>query len=207
MSESDHSIVEEFLALAITIENGDPDSAETAYRALMDWPKSKKEELVFRTDERFPLEKRAFIEYNNRVVREKIANEPPARILLLLPFCLQHRSCPHQVAWDIDNCRDCGKCPIGGMRKLADDYGMKLRIAIRSRFAPGFVEEVDPDLVMAVACEHELMIGLLRIYPSLCFAIPLERPEGPCKNTIVNLENIEKTFWLLLRAHNVDRKQ
>lgn len=205
MSDSNQIIVKNFLALARTMQNGNPDSAEAAYRELMEWPKKDKEELVFRTDERFPDEKKAFIEYNNQAIRKEIADKPPRRILLLLPFCLQHRSCPHQVVWDIENCRNCGKCPIGGMRELAENFGMDLRIAIRSRFAPGFVEEVAPDLVMAVACEHELMIGLLRIYPALCFAVPLDRPEGPCKNTLLDLERVEEEFRILLKAQ-VDRE-
>lgn len=205
MSESCHIIVEKFLALAGTMKNCNPDAAEAAYRELMKWPGKDKEELVFRTDERFRGEKRAFIEYNNRAIKKVIAKEPPRRILLLLPFCLQHRSCPRQVVWEIGNCRNCGKCPIGGMRELAESFGMDLRIAIRSRFAPGFVEEINPDLVMAVACEHELMIGLLRIYPALCFAVPLDRPEGPCKNTLVDLDSVEEEFRLLLKAQ-VDRK-
>jgi uncharacterized protein len=184
------ALVQEFIELVHTIDRS-PSGAEAAYFSILNFPRDKKEEFLFRADNQYDEEKRRFVEYNNEFVERKLAGHPPARILLLIPFCLQDRQCPHQVAWNIANCRHCGRCDVAAIRDVCERYGIALRVTIRSRFAPEFVREESPDLVMAVACEHEMVAGIMRVAPIFCYGIMNQRPEGYCKNTKVMVDQIE----------------
>jgi len=188
----DSEVVERFLTLVRSMGDGDPAQARAAYRTLFSWPAEGKEELIFRTVEKYAAEKRRLIEFNNRLVLSKYEQKPPDSVLILLPFCLQWRGCPHQVAWRIENCAACGQCPIGGLKGLAEAFRVPVRIALRAAFAPDFVREVRPELVVAVACEHDLLSGMLRVWPCDCYGLINERPEGPCKNTRIEVGAVEK---------------
>lgn len=191
-SSTQPRVVERFLMLADAMQGGVRSrEAGAAYHTLMNWPQADKEELLFRTLNAYPAQKRRLIEFNNKLVIQKLGGKRLRNALLLVPFCIQRRSCPHHVAWNTENCVNCGRCAIGGLREVAKKRGMVMRVAIRSMFAPMFVREVKPSLVLAIACEHELLSGLLRIHPIACYGVFNTRPEGPCKNTRVNFRSLE----------------
>jgi hypothetical protein len=190
-SAREPAVVKEFLGFMDIIRNCSGETAEEAFRAMMNVAPELREEFIFRTDGKFLEQKRALIEFNNNMVRGKLSGSKPRKALLLLPFCLQSRQCQHQIAWRIENCRRCGKCPVGPIREVCERYGIDVRLTLRSRFAPEFVKASSPDLVIAVACEHELVAGILRVAPVLCYGIINTRPEGFCKNTQVAVEEIE----------------
>ena len=185
-------IVDRFLALADAMQGGVKSrEAEAAFRALMSWPTADKEELLFRTLNSCARQKARLIEFNNERMLAKLAGKRLRKVLLLIPFCLQHRNCPHQVAWNLENCANCGRCAIGPLRELTRKRGMVMRVAIRSMFAPMFVRRGKPEAVLAVACQEELLAGLLRVHPVPCYCVLNARPEGPCKNTKVDLKTVE----------------
>jgi len=154
--------------------------------------------MVFRLGLNHVGRKRLFVEFNNRLTERVWERNRPGKVLLLLPFCLQRRVCPHHVAWRLDLCRRCGKCPVGPLLEICDRYGIEVRMAIRSRFAPQFVAEAVPDLVLAVACENEMTAGILRVAPCRCYGVLIARPEGYCKNTQVQIEEVERAARLFL---------
>jgi uncharacterized protein len=182
--------VRNFLSLVGLLSKGGDKPAKKAFDAALKSSRAEREELLFRTEGALIREKRRFIEFNNEVVRRDLEKHPPRKALLLVPFCLQSRQCPHQIAWHIENCKLCGKCPIGPIRKVCKEFGIEARLTLRSRLAPEFVRESAPDLVIAVACEQELVAGILRVAPCRCYGIINERPEGYCKNTRVAVERI-----------------
>ena len=49
--------------------------------------------------------------------------------MILLPYCLQNSECKFKITIDINNCRNCGKCKIGALKELAEQYRVKLRVA------------------------------------------------------------------------------
>jgi hypothetical protein len=52
-----------------------------------------------------------------------------------------------------------------------------------------------PQAIIAVACERDLVSGLQDVAPKIpVFAIPNKRPEGPCKNTFINIEELEASI-------------
>jgi hypothetical protein len=49
-----------------------------------------------------------------------------------------------------------------------------------------------PDVIIAVACERDLTSGIQDSYPVPVFGIFNKRPFGPCYDTDVDLELVEK---------------
>ena len=60
---------------------------------------------------------RSFIAVNNYLVRSKQVNLPGQKVMILAPHCLQHAECPHKITIDVANCKQCGKCKIGELKK------------------------------------------------------------------------------------------
>ena len=50
------------------------------------------------------------------------------------------------------------------------------------------VRDSSVKIVVAVACEKELSDGILAAFPKPVVAVPNLQPEGPCKNTRVNID-------------------
>ncbi len=206
-SRTQPQVVQRFLALTEAMQGGlRSREAEAAYRALMSWSDADKEELIFRVEDIQAAAKRKLIDFNNKRVLQAFAGRRGKKALLLVPFCIQHRSCPHQVAWNVAHCVNCGRCAMGALRDIARKRGMAMRVVIRSTFAPKFAREVKPHVVVAIACEHELLRGLLRIYPIPCYGVLNARPEGPCRNTRVDLRLIEAAVKLLVN-HAAERSR
>jgi len=188
------AVVRDFLHLVATLNGRKGAGAVDAFLRLQTRDAEAREELLFHIDGRYSRQKRQFIAFNNRLVRQELRARRPRRLLVLLPFCVQQRLCPHHIAWRIENCRRCGRCPVGPLRDLCERYDVELRMTLRSRFAPQFVKETRPDLVLAVACEHELVAGILRVAPCPCYGIMNRRPEGFCRNTQVDVAEVARAL-------------
>ena len=59
------------------------------------------------------------IDLINHLVVMNLYKVPPERILLLTPHCLQENTCIHKVTHDVYNCKQCGRCQVGGLLKIA----------------------------------------------------------------------------------------
>jgi hypothetical protein len=54
------------------------------------------------------------------------------------------------------------------------------------------------DAVVAVACEKELQEGLKGVFPKPALGVINLRPNGPCVDTKVDLEELEETIrWFV----------
>jgi hypothetical protein len=59
------------------------------------------------------------------------------------------------------------------------------------------IRDHNPSRIIAVACERDLVSGIQDVAPVIpTYAVPNCRPEGPCKNTIVDLKLIEEALIL-----------
>ena len=57
------------------------------------------------------------------------------------------------------------------------------------------VREIRPTAVIGVACERDLVAGIRDVGNKFSvIGIPNIRPEGPCKNTYIDLEELEKAI-------------
>ena len=60
------------------------------------------------------------------------------------------------------------------------------------------IREQRPTAVIGVACERDLMSGINDIVPKMpTLGVTNKRPEGPCKNTLINMDELRKAIETL----------
>ncbi|OGW36857.1 MAG: hypothetical protein A2Y97_06310 [Nitrospirae bacterium RBG_13_39_12] len=132
------------------------------------------------------------INLNNKLVRRE---KPKAHnILLLLPHCIQTNECKIRLTYNIYNCERCGKCEIRDLIQIADDNHLKLSVVTGGSLARRVVNDINPEAVVAVACENDLSSGIADTYPLPILGITNERPFGPCVNTRVDLTKVKEAI-------------
>ena len=142
--------------------------------------------------------RQSFVAVNNSLFKATASRIKKGRILILLSQCLQNYDCPHKVTVNFENCKMCGKCQIGEIIKLGRRYNLALSIATGGTLARKVVVDTKPTAIVAVACERDLTSGIQDVYPIPVYGILNQRPYGPCVNTRVDLEKIEKVVELIL---------
>jgi hypothetical protein len=138
--------------------------------------------------------RRSFIKVNNELADTLGPVFTPEGVVILLPHCLQRFDCEVRLTATVDACRRCGRCPIAGLLRLRDRYGVRLAIATGGSVARRIVEEGRPRLIVAVACERDLTSGIQDTHPLPVYGILNERPQGPCRNTTVSLLLVENAL-------------
>ncbi|MDD5092184.1 MAG: DUF116 domain-containing protein [Candidatus Wallbacteria bacterium] len=136
-----------------------------------------------------------FIESNNRSVLHRFSRAfDRSRVLVLLPHCLQFSECGHRIVFRQDNCVRCGRCSVGEVLRLRDEYGFMLAVATGGTFARKVIIEADPDFIIAVACEQDLSLGIYEVADLPVYGILNQRPQGPCVNTDLSVEHLERAL-------------
>lgn len=118
----------------------------------------------------------------------------PAKLLVLAPRCL-------------------GRETVQGLQELKQRYGFSQVMAFGGTEARRGIAQHRPQGIIAVACERDLLVGIKDLrgrVPVLGYANL--RPEGPCKNTAVNLEQVEQGIRMFLGsgqppAHNSPKEE
>ena len=140
---------------------------------------------------------RSYIEVNNNLVESKKLNLSHRKLMILLPHCLQDADCPHKITMDIDNCKHCGKCCISELISLGQKYNALVKVATGGTLARKFIEDYRPSGVLAVACERDLSQGIQDIGALPVYGILNCRPNGPCYNTSVDIDQVEKALQMI----------
>lgn len=140
----------------------------------------------------------SFIQVNNELVVSRGRTYAPEELLLLMPHCLQNSDCGIKLTYDVRKCARCAKCPIEQLIALSDKYGIDLAIASGGSIARSIIVRKRPKLILAVACERDLASGVQDIYPLPAFGVMNTRPFGPCINTQVSLQELEKAIRTFL---------
>ncbi len=143
---------------------------------------------------------RAVVRLNNLSVRGRRTRVGPGEILMLMPSCLQAAACGQNVVGDLAACKRCGRCKIGPLLELADRYGIQRAIAKGGRVAVELARQPHIKAIIAVACEKELRSGIIACLPKAVVAVANERPNGPCRETNVDLAKVEKAIKWLTRG-------
>jgi len=146
--------------------------------------------------------RRSFIEINNELVRSSSFKAPPKRILILMPHCIQRDICPYRITVAVNNCRQCGKCDFNELTKVADRFGIEMTVATGGTLARRVVVETNPELIVGVACERDLASGIVDTYPIPVIGVLIDRPEGPCVNTRVNVDLVNDALETFLSEHS-----
>lgn len=144
------------------------------------------------------LVRRSFIKVNNEFVLANSGAVDPKKLLLLLPHCIQASACPARLIYSLENCKNCGCCQIGAMRELAMKHGFRLAIATGGTIARRIVVECRPERIIAVACERDLTSGIQDSYPIPVFGVLNERPQGPCRDTLAPMRELENALSFFL---------
>lgn len=146
----------------------------------------------------------SFVRVNNELVRGEGKTYAPEDLLILLPHCLQKSACKNRLN-ELANCRRCGGCPIDGLLRLGEKYGVHLEVATGGTLARRIIVERRPRCILAVACERDLSSGIQDAYPLPVYGVLNARPHGPCHDTLVNLDEMEKAIRLFLARDASDR--
>jgi len=138
--------------------------------------------------------RRAFTELNNKLIFSNKYSLEGKNILILTPHCIQKSFCPHKITTDIKNCKRCGKCNVDYLIGLEERYGVNFRVMTGGTLARKTIKDLMPKAIIAIACERDLISGLQDVKKLPVIAIINKRPEGPCINTLVDLDEVERAI-------------
>ncbi len=151
--------------------------------------------------------RRSFVAINNQLVLAEAGRAKPEKLLILLPHCLQNHECTVRITGSVENCKACGRCKIKGLVELSQKYGVPISVATGGTLARRIVVEKRPNIIIAVACERDLTSGIQDSFPIPVFGILNKRPFGPCFDTDVDLELVEKGILTFLRHESRETKR
>lgn len=142
---------------------------------------------------------RCFIRCNNALTRLRCRGVAPGQLLLLVPSCLQRTGCAEPLGETIDACAACGRCNVADLLALRDELGIRCSMAAGGREALAFVSDRQIRAVVAVACEKELIQGILAVFPKPVLGVVNIQTDGPCRNTRLDIDRVREAVCLMLR--------
>ncbi|MGA1794576.1 MAG: DUF116 domain-containing protein [bacterium] len=149
----------------------------------------------------------SFIDINNRLVRIKGVSVRPEKLMILLPQCLQNDDCDFRITKDMRSCRRCGRCQIAEIVPLLEQNGIAGWVATGGTLARKHVTDFRPDAIIAVACPRDLSSGIIDCLPIPVYGILNQRPEGPCVNTLVDMDEVRWAIRHLVLPGSLDGKK
>ncbi len=118
----------------------------------------------------------SFVRVSNSVsmaLKEKGRRE---KLLILLPRCL-------------------AKEELAAVNGLKEKYPLEVHTVSGGELARKKVRELKPTAVIGVACERDLVSGIRDVGQRISvIGIPNERPEGPCRNTHIDMDELIRTI-------------
>lgn len=136
----------------------------------------------------------SFVKVNNSLTIAQRRRICADRVLVLLPHCLQIDVCNRKITHDIDNCRRCGRCPVGSLLDMGKKHNLKIEVVNGGTLARRRVKSFRPDGIVAVACERDLTLGIQDVHPIPVFGVINDRPHGPCFNTEVDMGLVDEAI-------------
>jgi hypothetical protein len=131
------------------------------------------------------------IALNNKLTMDSLSRRDGECLLVLLPRCIQRSGCGQELVRDVLSCKGCGQCDIARLVELSKKHQFRVAVVTGGELARNVVRDLSPSVVIAVACERELIQGLRDIIEIPALGIVNRRPEGPCRNTSVDMEQFE----------------
>ncbi len=118
----------------------------------------------------------SFLKVHNIFLGTRPIKTEGERLLVLLPRCLTR---------EIN----------GRFRELRDEYRFQMFVVGGGAEARMKIMKIRPKMIIAIACERDLLSGFKDINTHIpVIGFPNQRPEGPCKNTCVDMGQIEMTI-------------
>lgn len=123
----------------------------------------------------------------------------PDNLIVIVPHCLQKSGCRHNIIHDINSCKRCRACNICELLSIVEELGVRCYAAAGGRQAAAIVKDPKVEAIVAVACEKELTEGILAAFPKPVVAVINKRPNGPCKDTCVDVKELKQAIRSLLQ--------
>jgi len=121
----------------------------------------------------------SFIKVSNSLIMTTPSKVSHSKIIILLPRCLRQPIQKQIIA-------------------IAKKYQCSIFTVPGGELARKIIAEQKPSAVIGVACERDLLSGIREAHNIPVIGIPNQRPEGPCKNTIVDYKKIEDAVQFFL---------
>lgn len=100
--------------------------------------------------------------------------QDPVKLLVLAPRCLSRDT-------------------MQELRRMQEQYRFSLVVAVGGTEARRAIGEIKPKGIIAIACERDLLSGVKDIRGRVpVWTLPNTRPEGPCKNTMIPIREVEQ---------------
>jgi uncharacterized protein len=126
----------------------------------------------------------SFIKMHNIMVRSHAKRLKADTFLILLPRCLEKETRKQVI-------------------ERANGSSIQVVTAGGGEEARRAVSQYKPSLILAIACERDLISGIRDVAKKIpVLAIPNKRPEGPCKNTHVQLEDLDEALRFLIESRD-----
>lgn len=121
----------------------------------------------------------SFIKVSNSIIKTRRRQIANSKIMILLPRCLT-------------------KTLQNKIKDLAKRYHCLIFTVPGGSLARKLIAREKPRAVIGVACERDLMSGIRDVKKIPVIGITNKRPEGPCKNTVVEFDKIEEAIQYFL---------
>jgi hypothetical protein len=149
---------------------------------------------------------------NNRRIERYLAGRDIRNVLLIMPRCVKKSDCRCNVRGQakgegrpadnrqppLADCLTCDLCPLGGVARLTQKYGVRALVAYRSHIAYAMARQERPDLIIAMACEDRLIKALRSVPEIPALLAPLQGMESPCRNAACDLTWLESQIQATL---------
>ncbi len=120
----------------------------------------------------------SFVNFSNAIVRATYKPKK-GKTIILMPRCLKSEM-KKQI------------------QELAGRADVKVFSATGGGQARKVIREQHPNAVIGIACERDLMSGIQDVAPKIpTIGVANKRPEGPCKNTLLDMEELKKAIEIL----------
>jgi hypothetical protein len=137
---------------------------------------------------------KATVKVLNFLTRVRRSRCRPGELLVLLASCLQCSECKCKIVNDVAECARCGRCKMKDLLELVDRYGCRCMVTTGGRLALQVAKSGEVAAIVAVACEKELREGMMGVFPKPTLGVINLQPHGPCKDTDVDLDELERAI-------------
>ncbi len=128
----------------------------------------------------------------NSVYKDAYVKTPLDKRLLFLPQCLRHLKCPAKTSpQDGIICEECGRCGIAAIKRMCDEYGIKICIAPGGEFVKRAIRDKKPQAAIGIACQHDLYGGMREVTSKGIPAIGVVLSKTGCVMTEVDWEEVK----------------
>ena len=138
----------------------------------------------------------------NQSAGKRYAAVPLDKRVVFVPQCLRDRECPARLSSkDGFECRECGKCVISEIRRLAP--GVRVFVSPGGSFSRRILMRHRPEAVLGVACPPDLFEGLQAARRARIPAQGVALSRAGCVSTDVSIEAVREKLLLGAKSPGV----